>query len=84
MSSNIRVKITPTSLSTVKVEVKDTKAKVSTISYGSRTLKSLTDMDTTQLANNSVIVYNATTGKFETVPVSTFLSQVSGTDSGRY
>lgn len=84
MSSNIRVKITPTSLSTVKVEVKDTKAKVSTISYGSRTLKSLTDMDTTQLANNSVIVYNANTGKFETVPVSTFLSQISGTDSGRY
>jgi hypothetical protein len=84
MSSNIRVKITPTSLSTVKVEVKDTKAKVSTISYGSRTLKSLTDMDTTHLANNSVIVYNATTGKFETIPVSTFLSQISGTDSGRY
>jgi|LauGreDrversion4_2_1035121.scaffolds.fasta_scaffold173286_2 hypothetical protein len=84
MSSNIRVKITPTSLSTVKVEVKDTKAKVSTISYGSRTLKSLTDMDTTQLANNSVIVYNAATGKFETIPVSTFLSQISGTDSGRY
>lgn len=84
MSSNIRVKITPTSLSTVKVEVKDTKAKVSTISYGSRTLKSLTDMDTTQLANNSVIVYNATTGKFETIPVSTFLSQISGTDSGIY
>jgi hypothetical protein len=84
MSSNIRVKITPTSLSTVKVQVKDTKAKVSTITYGSRTLKSLTDMDTTQLANNSVIVYNATTGKFETIPVSTFLSQISGTDSGIY
>lgn len=41
-------------------------------------------MDTTQLANNSVIVYNATTGKFETIPVSTFLSQISGTDSGIY
>lgn len=49
---------------TVRVRVEGQKTKVQTLSYGTKTLRSLTDMSLTGANTGDVIVYNANTKTF--------------------
>ena len=50
---------------TVKVRVEGQRTKVQTLSYGTKTLRSLTDMSLTGANTGDVIVYNAETNTIE-------------------
>ena len=57
-------------IGTVNVQVGTQNPRVGTIAYGSRTLKSATDLDTSNLVDGDVIVYKASTGGFIVEPIS--------------
>jgi hypothetical protein len=50
---------------TVRVRVEGQKTKVQTLSYGTKTLRSLTDLSLEGANTGDVIVYNSTTKKFD-------------------
>lgn len=58
-------------IGTVNVQVGTQNPRVSTIAYGgSKTLKSATDLDTSNLVDGDVIVYKASTNGFIVEPIS--------------
>lgn len=56
---------------TVKVRVEGNKTKVQTLSYGTKTLRSLTDLTLTGANTGDVIVYNSETKTFSAKPLGT-------------
>ena len=57
-------------IGTVNVQVGTQNPRVGAIAYGGRTLKSATDLDTSNLVDGDVIVYKASTNGFIVEPIS--------------
>ena len=55
--------------STIRVTLGQNTPTVTTIGYGTRTLKSASDLDLTNAADGLPIVYRADTNSFEVAPV---------------
>lgn len=69
-------------IGTVRVQVGTTvNPRVSSINYGTRSLKSANDLNLTGVADGDVIVYEADTDSFVTRPVS---SVTPGLDAGTF
>ena len=69
-------------IGTVNVQVGQTQnPRVSTISYGARTLKSLSDVSTAGAQSGDVIVYDAATDSFNVEPAS---AAIPSLDAGEF
>ncbi len=77
--SNIDVSTKKATTSKVDVE---TAIIVDQTTVGSLTLDGLQDVDTTNKTNNSVLLYNASTGKYIHVDPSEILDRADGVDDG--
>ena len=68
-------------IGTVNVQVGNQRGTVRNISYGAKTLKSLTDVSMTGAQNGDVVVYNQSTNSFVVEPAS---SVVPSLDAGEF
>jgi len=69
-------------IGTVNVQVNNQKtSSVRTITYGGRTIKGSTDLETTGATDGDVIIYEADTNTFKLAPVS---AAVSSFDAGEF
>ena len=69
-------------IGTVNVQVNNQKtSSVRSISYGGRTLKGATDLDTAGAADGDVVIYEADTNSFRLAPVS---SATPSLDAGEF
>lgn len=63
-----------TTPATVRVTVGSNNPKVTTLQYGSRTLKSASDLSLADATDNGVIVYRAGTNDFAVLPSNTTIT----------